>query len=59
MATIVLHTKDLPEYDGPLIPGLKGPFKGPIVRDDGDPAEVDAFLALLREINGKPPINAK
>jgi len=54
MAAIFQHTKDLPEYDGPPIPGSKPPIRELLYCDDGDPAEVDAFLELLREIPGKP-----
>jgi hypothetical protein len=55
MATIVKNPDDLPEYNGPQIPGLKPPIQTPLHGDDGDPAEVDTFLELLREIHGKPP----
>lgn len=54
MAIIVEHTKDLPEYNGRLIPGLKPPMEF-LFSEAGNPEEVDAFLELLREIKGKPP----
>ena len=55
MATIVLHTADLPEYNGPPIPGLKPPIRELKYCDDGDPAEAGAFLELIKEIRGKRP----
>ena len=55
MARIILNAKDIPEYNGPPIPGLKPPIRELLHCDDGDPAEADAFLELLREIHGKPP----
>ena len=59
MAIIVEHTKDLPEYNGKPIPGLKPPIHEPLYTDDGDPAEVDAFNELIREIRGKARKPAK
>lgn len=55
-AKIVLHTKDLPEYNGPLIPGLQPPIRFPMLHtDDGDPAEADAFNEMIRRIRHKIP----
>ena len=59
MAIVVQYTKDLPEYNGPLIPGLKPPFQPGLYCDDGDPAEADAFNELIREIRGKASNPAK
>jgi hypothetical protein len=60
-AKIVLHTKDLPEYNGPLIPGLQPPIRLPLMYtdNDGDPADADAFNELIREIRGKAPVRDK
>jgi hypothetical protein len=60
-AKIVLHTKDLPEYNGPLIPGLQPPIRLPLLYtdEDGDPAEADAFNEMIREIRGKAPASNK
>jgi hypothetical protein len=33
-----------------LIPGLKAPVWRSMPSDDGDPAEVDAFIKMIREL---------
>jgi hypothetical protein len=48
---------DRPERTKPLPPGLKPPVHRPPYQDpDPDPEDLDRFLAILREIKGKPPV---
>lgn len=53
MARIV-DPRDLPDRDI-SIPGLKPPVHKFLPSDDGDPAEVDEFLQMIRELRNQSP----
>jgi hypothetical protein len=59
MATIVKHTKDLPERLGSPIPGSRPPIHELLYSEAGDPGEVDAFLELIRELRRESPASNK
>jgi hypothetical protein len=37
------------------IPGLKPPVRRTMPCDDGDPAEVDAFIGMIRDLRNQSP----
>lgn len=50
----VVNPKDLPTRQV-SIPGLKPPVRDFSPSDDGDPAEVDVFNRLIRELRNQHP----
>jgi hypothetical protein len=50
----VVNPRTLPEPKV-FIPGLKPPVRDFVPSDDGDPAEVDAFIAMIRELRHQSP----
>jgi hypothetical protein len=50
----VVDPRNLPGVRVP-IPGLKPPVRDFSASDDGDPAEVDAFNQMIRELRDRNP----
>ena len=50
----VVDPKNLPD-PRVYIPGLKPPIRNFSPSDDGDPAEVDAFNRMIRELRNQSP----
>jgi hypothetical protein len=53
MATFI-DPRDLPKPQI-IIPGLKPPVRDFTPTDDGDPAEVDVFNRMIRELRNQTP----
>jgi hypothetical protein len=49
----LLDPSNLPSQKAPL-PGMKPPVRDFAPTDDGDPAEVDAFNEMIRELRNQP-----